>query len=587
MNKIIWNWTPILKKLPLLLILLTAFSISAQDVIEEEGPLPPLVSSEESVNQRLFMEGFKAMAMEDYEIALAKYSELLGRDADNHVVLFEMAKAFLYSGNSERAMETIFRAIRLEGSNIWYRLLLAELLTEEKRFKEAAEQMQEVVRINQDNPEFFFELAYLQIMSENFEEALKTYDKLERNIGMHEDISFRKHRLYLELNDLQNAEQVLIDLIDAYPTEPGGYHQLANFYLQTNQKDKANKIFDDILNRDPDDPMAQLGKAESFRSQNDFVAYLIAIKPLLANPEIEIDLKISELMPFLHTVDGRAPEDLKDALLEAGKALAEAHSTDAKAFAAYGDMLYNLGHSEAALVQFEKALELNAGVFAVWEQALIIAAQLGNSKKLISLSDKAMELYPNQAYFFFMHAVGQSMEGNFENAVDFLNDALLMSGRNEALKQQIHAQLGSVYHNMKNHEQSDQAFEKALELNPKDATSLNNYSYYLAVRDKELERAKTMSAKSNELIPDVPAFQDTYGFILFKLKDYAEAKVWFEKALSNSGENDPEILEHYGDVLYKLEDADKAIVYWNKAIEKGGDAMSLRKKIETKNISGQ
>lgn len=575
---------PILKTLSLACIILASSFLYAQDVLEEEGPLPPLVSSEESVNQRLFMEGFKAMAVEDYEKALAKYSELLGRDPNNHVALFEMARAFLYSGNSERAMETIFRAIRLDAENIWYRLLLAELLTEEERFAEAAEQMKEVVRVNQDNPEFFFELAYLQIVSGNFEEALKTYDRLQNTIGIHEDISLRKHRVYLELNDFEKAEAVLLELIEAFPTELTGYHHLANFYMHSNQKEKANQIFNEILEIDSTDPMAQLGMAEAYRSRSDFVSYLEAIQPLLANPEIEIDLKVSELMPFLRTVDGRSPEDLQNALMDAGKLLSEAHPTDAKAFAVYGDILYNIGKPAQALEQFEKALELNASVFAVWEQALIIAAQLGNSKKLVELSDNAIEVYPNQAFFFFMNAIGQSMEGNYEEAVDMLNDALMMSGRNEALQQQIHAQLGSVYYNLQRYAQSDQAFEKAIEINPKDATSLNNYSYYLAVRGKDLERAKTMSAKSNELSPDVAAFQDTYGYILYKMKNYTEAKVWFEKALDNSGREDPEILEHYGNVLFQLNKIDEAVNYWQIALDKGGDEAKLRKKIESKNV---
>ncbi len=559
--------------------------LSAQEVFEEEGPLPPLVSSEETVNQRLFMEGFKAMALEEYDLALAKYSELLGRDPGNHVAHFEMAKAFYYTEQTERALEAILRAIRLDGNNVWYRLLATELLADEERFAEAAAQMEQVIKLEPGHPDYYFELAYLHIMNRKFEEAIATYELLQSKIGIYEDIAVRKYRLLLEMNHWTEAEQVLLELRDAYPSEISVYHHLANFYMQKGDKQNAMETFRTILELDPNDPMAQLGMAESYKANRDFTAYLKAVRPLMANPEVDIDLKVSEIMPFLRTVDGTSDEELRKAMLEVGRLLTEAHDTDAKAFAVYGDMLYNVGQPEKALEQFEKALALNPAVFAVWEQALMIAAQTGNGDKLITLSAHAIDLYPNQAFFFFMNGVGHSMEGNFREAEYSLNDALMMAGRNETLRQQIQSQLGTVYFRLGEYPQSDAAFEKALEMNPRDAISLNNYSYYLAVRGVKLEQAKAMSAKSNELLPGRAAFQDTYGYILFRMELYSESAEWFEKALHNSGSSDPEILEHYGDALFMLNRTDEALKYWEKALDLGGNG-ALRKKVETKSIKG-
>ena len=93
-----------------------------------------------------------------------------------------------------------------------------------------------------------------------------------------------------------------------------------------------------------------------------------------------------------------------------------------------------------------------------------------------------------------------------------------------------------------------------LEINPKDTYVLNNYSYYLSLRNMDLDKAEAMSRKANELDPNNGNSQDTYAWILYASKKYTEAKEWIEKAILNGGEKNAVILEHYGDILFKLGD---------------------------------
>ncbi|MBK7384433.1 MAG: hypothetical protein IPI81_14055, partial [Flavobacteriales bacterium] len=64
--------------------------------------------------------------------------------------------------------------------------------------------------------------------------------------------------------------------------------------------------------------------------------------------------------------------------------------------------------------------------------------------------------------------------------------------------------------------QERQAYDKALARIPDDATTLNNYAYYLSVRGEQLEKAERMSKRSNELAPGQPSYQDTYAWVLFR-----------------------------------------------------------------------
>ena len=155
-------------------------------------------------------------------------------------------------------------------------------------------------------------------------------------------------------------------------------------------------------------------------------------------------------------------------------------------------------------------------------------------------------------------------------------------GDNDALKAQFYASLGDTYHSMKRNEASDSAYEKALDLKPDDAFTMNNYAYYLSVRNMKLDRAEALSKKSNVIQPKNNSFQDTYGWILFQQKKYTDAKEWIEKAYFNGADRNPTILEHLGDIYFNLNDTTKAIDFWQRAKQYGAKSNSLDKKIAEK-----
>ena len=65
---------------------------------------------------------------------------------------------------------------------------------------------------------------------------------------------------------------------------------------------------------------------------------------------------------------------------------------------------------------------------------------------------------------------------------------------------------------------------------PDNVLVLNNYGYYLSEQEIELEKAKKMSYKTVEKEPNNATYLDTYAWILYKLNDFENAKIYIEKA---------------------------------------------------------
>jgi Tfp pilus assembly protein PilF len=103
----------------------------------------------------------------------------------------------------------------------------------------------------------------------------------------------------------------------------------------------------------------------------------------------------------------------------------------------------------------------------------------------------------------------------------------------------------------------------------------------LSLREESLDKAEKMSAKSNQLDPKNAAFEDTYAWVLFKNKKYADAKIWIEKAISHN-EKSATQFDHLGDILFKLGDTHGALENWEKSIKLDGSKELVKRKINEK-----
>ena len=153
--------------------------------------------------------------------------------------------------------------------------------------------------------------------------------------------------------------------------------------------------------------------------------------------------------------------------------------------------------------------------------------------------------------------------------------------RNPVLKSDFHGQIGDIYHFMKKSDEAFLSYDEALRLNPQNLHVLNNYSYYLSLEGRELDKAEMMSGITIKAEPMNPTFLDTYGWVLFQQGSYILSKIYIEKAIEYSKDKlSIEIFEHYGDVLFKTGEEERALEQWKRAEELGGNSKTLKRKIK-------
>jgi tetratricopeptide (TPR) repeat protein len=113
-------------------------------------------------------------------------------------------------------------------------------------------------------------------------------------------------------------------------------------------------------------------------------------------------------------------------------------------------------------------------------------------------------------------------------------------------------------------DEAETVLRESLASAPRNRFLLNSLAYLNACRGLKLEEALEMADAALKQAPDSPAYQDTKGWVLFRLGRPAEAESWLRRSLSQS--EDPEVREHLGDVLERAGRLAEAVDCWRQAL---------------------
>ena len=529
----------------------------------------------------LFFDAIREKILGNYDLAETALLQALRIDSNSAATMYELANIYAFKNNKKQALFYSKRAAAIDPKNIWYQLLYIDCLKDNKMAPEVVTVYEKLIKEYPERIDFYYELANSYLAVNKTSEALKTYDKIESLIGISEDASMQKFKIYKSLNNFDKALAEIQKLIQTFPKEGKYYGILGELYQEKGQSEKALAAYNDLLKVDPENAYVHLSLADYYRSQKQDQKAFDEIKIAFKSKDLNIDAKVKILLSYYSITETYTA--LKADALELCKILVETHPDEAKAFSIYGDFLYRDKNFEEARTQYRKAIALDKDKYALWNQLLIIESELNDFASMQKESKEAIELFPNQALPYFFNGASNIQLKNYKDAVDVLNKGKQYV-YDEPILIQFYANLGDAQNQLKNYSASDSAYNKALAIDSNNVYVLNNYAYYLSLRNTNLARAEAMSKKSNDIEPNNSSYQDTYGWILFQMKKYDDAKVWIGKALEGSGKNNGVVLEHYGDVLYKLGETEDALKYWMEAKKTGNTTDLINKKITDKKL---
>ena len=539
-----------------------------------------------------FTEGEKFFILEDYAKAMVYYQRALEINPENGTIHYKIAQVLSKSDKHDelaRASVSIEQALKLDGENKYFYLLAASIYNSLGRFDKAADAYESMIKAVKGTEEYLYEVAAVYQYAGRPQDAIKAYNRAEEVFGVNEVSSIQKLKLLLEAG--KNAEAVAEGekLIKTFPDEERYLMAFTEIISKHGMRAHAIRYLEDFVERQPEAGGIKMLLAGFYRDtglEEKARPFLLA---LFDDPEIELSSKLIMLGAYNAELNDNKAKKVQDPGKETFAAtlyekLKAGYPGDPSVHIIGGDLYLSTGKNREAQAEYLKAVETGAPVnFEVYENLLFLEVKLELWDQVIRHAEQALEIYPNQSMIHYFNGLAHLRKRQYPEGIASLEHAKRMSSSNPGLTAEINSQLGEAYNATRQYAKSDKAYEESLAFNPNNATVLNNYSYYLALRKENLEKAEKMSATLIKNHPENPTFLDTYAWVLFTREKYKEAKKVMERAIT-TGKATATHFEHYGDILYKLGDIDGAVRQWEKARGLNANSETLNKKIANRKI---
>jgi len=577
------------KHMRLIIILFLSFLI-----VEAKAQQHPFYSADDPIIQKalnvvdpveyqnFYFQGLKYKILGDNEKALEAFKKCIRLDGGEPSPMYESALIYFESGQLDEALFFIESACEIDKNNKWFQQLLATTYLEIGKYSKAVTAFKKLLELEPGNEDWHFELASAYLMMNQGKNAIKVYDDLEKYIGPYSMLYQQKKRIYMEIGDKPSAIAEIEKWVESEPRNIDALNELAELYLLSGKQEKAISSLEKVLKVNPNDSRAFIILSDLYRNNNQADKSFEYTKKAFASQELNIDTKMRTLLTYYDFTN--EDTSLLSQTYELIEALKQAHPKDAKPFTIAGDFYYRDGKIDQAQTNFRKAVELNASRYPIWQQLMIIAFDKKEYEEVIQLGLASQELFPSQPTSYYFSGIAYLQQKKHSSAIDQLNTGKLMVIANDNLLAQFYASLGDAYNAIENYKDSDNSYEKSLELSAENTYVLNNYSYYLSLRQTKLDRAKEMMSLCVKIEPNQPSYEDTYAWVFYQKKEYKDALIWLEKALKNGGDSSATIVEHYGDALFQLNRTEEALEQWIKAKELGSESELIDKKIEDKTL---
>lgn len=565
----------------ILILSLIVFSCKVSEKNKKKS-VPAISNSNRLMIDGIFIDANKEKLLGNYKNALELFSTVVSKDPENSAALYEIARINQTQKKNAEALLYAKKAAEISPENIWFQLLLADLYNSNQQYKEATKVWSTIIKKNPDNIDYYYDLANAYIYENNLMEAIKVYDIIEKKIGITENISLQKQKIYLTENKFDKAVQELEKLSAASPDDTRYFAMLAELHMGKKMYDKALVYYNKILDKDPNEKFIHISLASYYREVGNKEKSYLELKKGFENPTLEIDTKIQILLSYYSITE--IYNELKSQAFELSEILVKTHPNEAKAFSIYGDFMYRDKKFIEAREAFRKVNTIDSSKYEVWETLLIINSELNDTNALLTESERAIQLFPEQPLLYLFSGIANFQANNLKEAIRRLETGVKLVIDNEKLEAQFYTYLGDIHYKNKDYPKAYESYNKTLEIDSENVYVLNNYTYYLSLQAVDLDRAEEMGRKLNTLIPNNPSYQDTYAWVFYKLGRYEDAKKWILKALENGGTDNDIIMEHCGDVFYKLGNKTEAFEYWMKAKKIGNGSEFLQKKIDEKKL---
>ncbi len=502
----------------------------------------------------------------------AGFEELEPAERDDALMRVLEGMVWAGRGESEEA-ERLFEAAMREAPELALpRIELSKLMIATRRLDRAARVLEPVA--NEGDPRVASLRVIVLTQSGKEAEALALIDRLIVSEEADTPLYLQKAQLHLRTNDVEAAEQTLLDAVNRDPKNERLYEALFQLYDPPDGRARVSdaqaqyqRLMRRMLGEIPNSRLARIKRAEVHVARRQYDEAIALLGGLLdENPNDMVALK-GLLEAYVRGNRRDEATALLDQRLE--------RDGDNRTLLMLAMEFYRQTQNLPRMRQVqERLLELQPDSL---QKRLALAGLYINTDR----ADRAIEMLDE--------ALRSDDVDNPLPVVRMLATALVRSDRRDEIEPHIdraterfpehEADLrylhAAIVSQLGDQDRAERLMVRVIERFPDHPATNNDLGYSWTVQHRRLEEAKRMIQKAVDADPDNEAYLDSMGWVLYKLGEFADAEKWLRRATDeaerkasrgadNAGTR-AVVADHLGDALYRLGRQAEAVRAWSTA----------------------
>ncbi|HRF64776.1 MAG TPA: tetratricopeptide repeat protein [Ignavibacteria bacterium] len=517
----------------------------------------------------LFIEAKTLELKDNYLAAISKYNDALKIEKAAGIY-FALSKLYSNVTQHQKALEYGIEAIKINPNNLDYKENVSDTYIILGDYNNAIKYLKEISERSPDDINIIYNMGRMYEALKMPTEALKYYENITENYQYDETVLLRMADIYESYKDYANTAATVEKLLVLNPTDLNLKYSAAATYVKIPDYDNAIRIYEEILNSNPNNRDVQTEVIKLYFRQHKNQEAFDKYSKLLNRDSVDFMTKMDVAIAFM-----QASAEDKEALGVSRNILQNLETAYPdqwmpKYYLIYMDAMDNPQDADERFSNLLSATDTSAELYV---QVGFYYYEKNNFKRSVDVFKSGADKFPGDFRLNYLLGNSYYRMGDNRSALAPLEKALELNPSDINTL----SNLGLVYDDLKMNAECSRLYEQAFKYHPDNILLLNNYAYHLSEIDENLTEAKEMSKKTLEKEPNNASYLDTYGWILFKLKDYKNAVIYIEKAIK-LGKNET-LYDHLGDVYEAMGEVVKALKAWNEALNMNPENEAVKQKV--------
>lgn len=468
-------------------------------------------------------------------------NEMVAKDPANEVNRLRASAFLAERGDVQGAEQELRTGLQQKGHNYKIRFALTELLANSGRLDQAVTMLKETAALDTSNKDEVSQaktaLARIALGNSQVDEASMYIDEVLKDAPKQMDARLLKGKIHLLKKEGSAAVAEFRSVVADSPQSLEAIVLLAEAHLLSNEPKLAWEKLQNAQKIAPDNQ----------KIQQTIARYHIAGK------------RFSEAEKMYGDMLAKHPEDLETRVL-------------------LGDLMRLTGNLKRAEAEYTLVKNKAPGIPIGYVKMSELALQRGNMAGSIKELEQAVQRNPGSEQLTAVLVQLYRSSGAFDKALAVLQNQI--KAKPQAAGNYV--KLAQTYGAQRNYAEARRAYEKAISMEPKNWSALNDLAFLLSETGVagDLKSAAGYAEKAAEIRPDDPMVLDTKGWIHYRQGEMKKAVELLAKAQAASA-NNPTVNYHLGMAYQRSGEKAKAREYLTKAVSSKGTFSGKEEAVKT------